>query len=217
MKTLLINILLIALFWGCSTVKMISSWKNLEFTEYKPHKVLVIGVTPNHDSRKVFEFQLVTELNNRGINALQSYVVFESLFQDTNHTEKDIESEVNKLIAYNYDSVLVSLVKGVDNNLSYGFESAKTHYHLKRFFLYYLLYQDRYFEQNDNRNYKVYSIETSIYNLKSNSDKSLIWHASFDLIDPNNSKKTIKLYNQKLIKALEKAKIIPKRSNQELL
>lgn len=217
MKTLLINIILITLFLGCSSVKMISSWKNLEFAEYKPHKVLVIGVTPNLDSRKAFEFQLVTELNNRGINALQSCVVFESLFQDSNHTEKDIESEVIKLVAYSYDTVLVSLVKGVVNNLSYGFESAKTDYHLKRFFLYYLLYQDRYFEQNHNRSYKIYSIETLVYNLKSNRDKSLIWHASFDLIDPNNSKKTIKLYNQKLIKALEKAKIIPKRSNHQLL
>ncbi|TWO32890.1 hypothetical protein E1J38_008500 [Seonamhaeicola sediminis] len=212
MKTLLINIILIVLFMSCSSVKMIDSWKNPDFTKYEPKKILVIGVTPNHEARKAFEFQIITELNIRKINALQSSVVFESSFQDSRQTEKDIELEVNKLISNGYDSILISLVKGVDNNLSYGIESAKTDYHLRRFALYYLFYQDKYFEQNHYTSYKVFNIETSLYNLKAYNDKSLIWNASFDLIDPNNSKKTINIYTKKIIKALEQAKIIPKKT-----
>lgn len=209
MKKLLINITLTIFFLGCSSTKIIYSWKNPEFTNFEPEKILVVGVTPDYEARKIFELQIIRELNAREINALQSAVVFESSFQDSKQTEKDIEVQVDKLLSNGYDTVLVSLFKGVNNNSSYGSESSKTDYHLRRFVLYYLFYQDAYFKQDYYKSYKVFNIEASMYSLNKNADKSLMWQASFDMIDPNNTTKTINLYAQSLIKALEKEKIIP--------
>lgn len=221
MKKLLINtylnikrkrvLVLIFLITSCSSTKLIKSWKNPEYNLFKPKKILVIGVTPNHDARKAFEFKLITELNARKINALQSAVVFKSSFQDSKQTEKEIEAQVDRLLSKDYDTVLVSLVKGLDDNQAYGSKSSKTDYHLRRFMLYYFAYQDAYFKQDYYNRYKVFNIETSIYNLRKDSNKSLVWQASFDLIDPNNTTKTIDSYVKKLIKILEKENIIPRK------
>ena len=202
----------IFLITSCSSIKLISSWKNPEYgLLFKPKKILVVGVTPNYDARSAFEFQLINELNDRNITALQSAVVFETSFQDSQQTEQEIELQVDKLLSKEYDTILVSMVKGVDDNESYGSDSSKTDYHLRRFIFYYLAYQEAYFNQDYYSRYKVFNIETSIYNLKNETDKSLVWRGSFDLVDPNNNKKAMDLYIKKLIKTLEKEKIIPKK------
>lgn len=219
MKKLLINsnllvekgsmLMFVFLILGCSSTKLISSWKNPDYYAFNPKKILVIGVTPNYEARKYFEFQVITQLNTRKINALQSAVVFETAFQNAMQTEAEIEAEVDKLIANGYDTVMVSLVKGRDDNDSYSGDSPKTDYYLRRFSLYYLAYQESYFKQDYYNSYEVLNIEASIYNLKNNSDKSLVWRGTFDMVDINNTNEVIDSYVEKLIRTLEKDKIIP--------
>lgn len=207
----IITLVLILMALSCSSTKLVKSWKNPDYCTFNPKKILVIGVTPNYEARKAYEFQLTIELNARKINALQSAVVFEKSFQDSKQTEKDIEAEVEKLLLNGYDTALVSLVKGVDDKQSFVSDSPKTDYHLRKFIGYYLLYQETYFKQDYYSSYKVFNIETSIYNLKKGSDKSLVWRGSFDLIDPTNSAEAIDSHIKKLLKTLEKEKIIPKK------
>ncbi|WP_396602003.1 hypothetical protein [Algibacter sp. R77976] len=221
MKTLLNNInlsitggcILLSIFLSvsCSSTKLISSWKNPDCSIFKPKKILVVGVTPNYEARKAFEFQLITELNARKIKALQSAVIFEKSFQDTKQTEKEIEAQVDKLLSKGYDTVLVSLVKGVNSNQSYGSKSPKKDYHLRKFIGYYLVYQEAYFKQDYYNDYNVFNIEASIYSLNKDSDKYLVWVGSFDLVDPINSQKASDYYVKTLIKILEKENIIPKQ------
>ena len=206
-----IGLVLILLMLSCSSTKLIKSWKNPEYYIFNPKKILVVGVTPNYEARKAYEFQLITELNARKINALQSAVVFQKSFQDSKQTEKEIEAEVDKLLSSGYDTVLVSLVKGVYGNQSYASESSKTDYQLRKFIGYYLFYQDAYFNQDYYKTYKIFNIETSVYDLKKDADKSLVWRGAFDLIDPNNSKEAIDSYIKKLMKTLEKENLIPKK------
>ena len=133
---------------SCMSTKLIESWKNPDYQTFTPKNVLVIGVTPDFDARSAFEFKLKSELNARKIIALQRAVVFETSFTDSKQTEADIEKQLNLLRSKGYDAILVSVVKGVENNQSYASESSKTDYHLRRFSPYYLLYQDAYFNQN---------------------------------------------------------------------
>lgn len=204
--------ILFFLIISCSSTKLISSWKNPEYYFFYPKKILVIGVTSNFEARKTFEFQLTKELQARKINALQSAVVFESSFKDSKQTEKDIEAEVDKLLTKGYDVILISLVKEIDENESFASESSKTDYHLRRFILYYLAYQESYFNQDYYKKYKVFNIETSIYHLNPESNKSLVWQGYFDLVDPNSNSKAIDSYIKKLLKTLEKENIIPKKT-----
>lgn len=203
-------ILITLILTSCLSVRLTESWRNPEFSEFSPKNILVVGVTPDFEARAAFEFQLMNELNVRKINALQSTVVFETSFQDSKQTESEIKEQVDLLLSKGYDTILISLVKGVDNNQSYSSESPKTDYHFRRFIPYYLLYQDAYFKQDYYNKYKVFHIETSMYNLKNDLGKTLVWNATYDLVDLNDITKNINSYVKTIIKSLEKEKLISK-------
>ncbi|WP_339754404.1 hypothetical protein [uncultured Winogradskyella sp.] len=114
------NLFIVFMVFNCSSTKLTDSWRNPDYNTFKPKNILVIGVVQDLEARKVFEFQLKNELNKRRVNALQSTVVFEESFQDSQQTEIEIDAQVNKLLKAGYDSVLVSLVKGIGKNDSYS-------------------------------------------------------------------------------------------------
>ena len=204
-------ILITLILANCSSARLTESWRNPEYNTFSPKNILVIGVTSDFEARTAFEFKLINELNARNVNALQSAVVFETSFQDSKQTEAEIEKQVDILLSKGYDTILVSLVKGVDDNQSYSSNSPKTDYHLRRFVPYYLLYQEAYFKQNYYKNYKVFHIETSMYNLKKDLEKTLVWSGNYDLVDLNDVTKIINNYTKAVIKSLEKEKLIPRK------
>jgi hypothetical protein len=204
-------VLIMLLFSNCASTSLTKHWKNPDYPNFVPKNILVIGVTPDLEARKAFEFQLIRKLNARQVNALESSVVFEKSFQDSKKTETEIEAQLDKLMATGYDAILISLVKGVDKNVSYSGQSSKLDYRLRKFIGYYLAYQDAYFNQQYYDEYKVLTIETSLYSLKNDSDKSRIWYATYDLVDPKNIQKSINDYIKVVIKALEKENLILKK------
>lgn len=206
----LVPALLILLLFNCSSTSYTKRWKNPNYKNFVPKNILVIGVTPDIEARKAFEFRIIKELNARRVNALQSHVVFEKSFQDSRKTKSEIESQLDKLIAAGYDAILISVVKGVENNVSYSGKSSKLDYQLRKFIGYYLAYQDAYFNQNYYHRYNVYTIETSLYSLKNDSNKSRIWSSTYDLVDPSNILKSTNRYAKVVIKSLEKEGFISK-------
>ncbi len=195
---------------SCSSVRLTANWRNPEYDTFNPKNILVIGVTPDFEARKAFEFQLMKALNARKISALQSTVVFETSFHDSKQTEAEMEKQVKLLLSKGYDTILVSLVKGIEDNQSYSSESPKTDYHLRRFIPYYLLYQEAYFKQDYYNKYKIFYIETLMYNFKNDLKKTLVWSATYDLVDLDDITKNINNYVKAVIKSLEKEKLISK-------
>ena len=162
----LIHFMAVSLFISCSPAVLQGSWKSDEYTDYRPKNILIVGVTQNTAARMKYEEQLKTEFNRRGINASQSALIFEDSFKNAKQTEEDIENQVNKLSDKGYETLLISAVKGVDEKVSYTGDIPRTYYGVWRFGRRYYLYQDIYFEPGYYTNYKIYHIETSIYNIK---------------------------------------------------
>ncbi len=210
MKTFTL-VAIVVLTVSCSSIKRSESWKNPAFTEFNPKNVLVVGVTPDFEARSNFEFLLVRELNARNINAIQSTVVFEKLFQDATKTEAEIEAQINTLLTEGYETVLVSAVKGVRENESRSGASPRFDYSLQQFLGGYLASRDDYFNQDDYKKYQVFYVETSIYNLEKDNEKSLVWFGSYNIIDPADIAKMTDNYVKKIIKSMEKEKVIPKK------
>lgn len=204
------GILVIYFLTSCSSTRMIDSWKSSEYTNYQPKKVLIVGITDNLTARKIFEQNLKNKLSGRGIGIVESSVVFDEDFMNSKQTEEQIEKQVNRLVADGYDSVLISTVKGVDSETSYSGNKFLTGYYWHHFGRYYYLYQDVYFEPSYYNNYKVYHIEASLYNIKSNNEKSLVWVASYNIVDPININSTVNDYIRAIVKSLKKESLIPK-------
>jgi hypothetical protein len=196
---------------SCSSTRVVDSWTNKEYSNYKPKKVLIVGITDNLTARTIFEEQLKNELALRGIEAIESSNVFAATFTSSKQTEDDINREIEKISKDGIDAVLISAVKGVDEKESYSGDVYRTGYYWRRFGRYYYLYQDVYFDKGYYNNYKVYHIEASLYNLKENNDKSLVWVASYDIVDPKNINATVDDYVKAIIKSLENEQLIPKK------
>jgi hypothetical protein len=190
---------------------MVDSWRSDDYVYYKPKKILIVGITDNLTARKIFEQNLKNEFTERGINAVESFDVFKNTFLISKQSEVEIDQEVDKLVSEGYDAILISVVKGVDDKVAYSGDQLRTGYYWQRFGRYYYLYQDVYFEPGYYNNYKVYHIESSLYNIRIDNDKSLVWVASYNIVDPNNINSTVKEYVKSIIQALEQESLIPKK------
>jgi hypothetical protein len=196
------------LLTSCSTARITDSWVSKDYTNYEPKKVLIIGLTTNVTARRLFEEQLKSELGLRGIEAIESFEVFEPNFTNLKQSEEAIEKEVTKLSKDGYEAVLIAAVKGVDEKVTYSGDTYGRDYYWRRFGRYYYLTQDIYQVQGYYSKYKVYHVESSLFDLKQNNDKSLVWVASYDIIDPQTITKTVTNYVDAIIKSLEKEHLI---------
>lgn len=201
----------LAMLSSCSSARMIDVWVNKEHTNPQFKKVLIVGLTDNLVARKMFEEQLKAEFITRGIEAEESYNIFENKFTSSSQTEADIEKEVNRISNKGFDVILVSAVKGIDEKISYSGDNYRKDYYWRQFGRYYYLYQDIYFVEGYYTKYKVYHVEASLYNLKEDNDKSLIWVASYDIVDPKKIGSTVANYVNAIMKSLEKEGIITKK------
>jgi hypothetical protein len=207
----IIVLLSIFLSLGCSSVKLIDSWKNPETPIFKPQKLLVVGVTQNLTSRKIFEENLKREFLDRNINAIESSVVFESTFTDSKKSEEEIDKMVSELSEKGFDAVIITAVKGVEERSSYDPGYYTIGYHWRRFGKYYYRFQDIYYNPGYYNEYKVYDVETSIYNLNKDENKSLVWVGAFQIVNPKTITKTVQEYVGAIINQLENRGIIPQR------
>lgn len=202
-------IFFVLILFSCSSTRITESWRNPEYINYQPEKVLLLGVTSNLTARKIYEEKLKEVFTIRGMQAVESYNVFKPSFTSLKHTETEIEKEVDTLSKLGFDAILIATVKGVDEKVVEDFEYIKYPPYSKPFGHYYYLNQGIYYNNRVYENYKVYHIEISLFNLKNENKKSLIWVASYDIVDPQKINTTIKDCVKALEESLEEEGFIP--------
>ncbi|SNR72104.1 hypothetical protein SAMN06265371_1106 [Lutibacter agarilyticus] len=194
---------------SCSSTRINESWRNPEYVNYQPSKVLILGITPNLTARKIYEEKLKLAFIHKGVMANEGTTIFKRSFTNLKQTEEDIEEQIDTLLEKGYDAILISAVKGYENRITYRGELLRNDIRFNRFGPYYYLHQDVYFDDEIYQEYKVYHIEISLYDLKSKTEKSLVWVASYDIIDPKKIKATIKDCVDAIVSSLEEEGILP--------
>ncbi len=194
---------------SCSSARINESWRNPEYVNYQPSKVLILGITPNLTARKIYEEKLKLAFVQKGIVANEGTTILKRSFTNLKQTEEDIEEQIDTLLKRGYDAILLSAVKGYENRITYRGELLRNDIRFNRFGPYYYLHQNVYFDDEIYQEYKVYHIEISLYDLTSNTEKSLVWVASYDVIDPKKIKATIKDCVNAIVSSLEEEGILP--------
>lgn len=203
---LFIGILLLS---ACSSTRFVDSWKNQEITSFEPKKMLVIGMTDNLTARKIFEEKLKNAFVLRNIYAVESTGIIDGTFTTSKKSEEEIDEMIKKLAKQGFDTVVITSVKGVDERVDYHTEYYPSiGYRWSRFGRYYYWYQDIYYAPQYYNSYKVYNVETVIYNINEDDTKSLVWVGALKLVDPQTITSTINDYVDKIIKQLEREKLI---------
>lgn len=201
-------IIALLILTSCSSTKFVESWRNKEVTSFEPSKILVVGMTNKLTARKIFEEELTREFSLRGINAIESTTIFNETFTDSKKSEEEIDVMIKKVSDDGFDAILITALKGVDEKRNYGSGYYGIGYRWTRFGRYYHRYQDIYYNPFYYDTYKVYHVETSIYNIKENEDKSLVWVGSLNIVDPQTITSTVKGYVANIIQQLEREKLI---------
>jgi len=209
MKKILFFFFFILLF-GCSSTRLVNSWKNPDTPNFKTDKILVVGIAQNINARSLFEEKLRSQLFLRDINAIKSLKIFEPDFTLSQKSEKDIKEEVKMIKDQGFDAVLVTAVKGVENKKVSDKDYRDVNYRFNSFKDYYFMHQDVYYQPGYYEEYKVYHVESSLYSITSDAERTLVWTGSIDIIDPSKVHNTVIDFVDRIIKSLEKEQLIKK-------
>ena len=196
---------------ACSSTRLVDSWKNKEIAVFRPQKLLVIGMTENLTARKIFEEKLKEQFINRGINAYESSMALDQSFTASKRSEEEIEMMKEELLQQGFDAIVITAVVGIDDKTI----RRSGHYTFGynwwyRFGPYFYRFQDIYYTPDYYEDYKVFHIETSIYNISSDEDESLVWVGTFNIVDPVNITSTVNDYVARIIGQLERENLIEK-------
>ncbi len=206
MKTLILFGLVLFSF-SCSTSDLVDNWKNPEIDTYHAGKVLIVGMTSNHEARKLFEDQLKSEYLARNIDAVTSY----QYFKNSRKSEDELLVLEKKLLADGFDTILFSKIVGSETkerlsrsyrNVDNTFRKFRDDYYINQE----IYYNPAYYEQ-----YPVFHAEASLYCICETKERELIWKGFIDITDPSNIKETVDDYVKLMVFILEENELLIKK------
>src|SRR5690554_1718984 len=196
-------IILFIIISGCSSSKVVEQYVNPETTDFKPQKILVIGLTPDGGLQRQFEYSMVKALEDQNVNAVKSVDLYGEPFEISQDIENNWENFQSDLLKSGFDSVLLSKITGQETrvtiaqsyrNLVRTFETFDTYYKENRTIS----------ESGQLEDYPVLNTESSLYCLCPDRENDLIWRGNIDIVNAPDSQKTIRDYVNTLVRALRK-------------
>ncbi|MCE2611564.1 hypothetical protein LVD13_01175 [Flavobacteriaceae bacterium D16] len=193
---------------GCSSVQIVSNWKNPDIVIFDAYKVLVVGMTPNEEGRELFETKLVREFKRSGVEAMRSIDLFDVAFTNTPRTEAELDAVEEQLLAKDFDAILFTKILGSENRQSFRQRMSETDRYYERFRDDYLSHQDIYYNKDYYEEFPVYHAETSLYCICVGKERSLIWRSAIDVTDPQNIRRTVDDYVELVVVAMTEQDLI---------
>lgn len=195
-------------FYGCSSSKMVNQWKNPDITTFEVNKILVVGMTSDEDSRRLFEHRLTDQFEEEGIIAVKSIDFFEKSFTSSVKSTEELDAIENLLIEKGFDAVLFSKVTGSETKMTLLSSMQNLSNNIDDFRGYFYENQNIYFEKHLPESYRVYHTESLLYCLCPEKTRELLWKGSIDIIDPRKAKKSVSDYVKTLLKELRSQKVL---------
>ena len=187
---------------ACSTTEVKSVWRDQSYSGH-PRKIMVIGVSKNPVSRRIFEDEFVHQLEARGMSAMASYTVLPDAKQN------DQAAIAEKLVSYGADTVLITRLvskKTVQVYIPGTVYFPPSYYDRWRDYYgygYQTIYTPGYTAENE---YAL--IETNMYDAA--SDK-LVWSASSETEMRGSDQKLIKSYIGMLVRTMAEQNLLGKK------
>jgi hypothetical protein len=203
-----ITLFLFLILLGCSSSKFVNQWKNPDFPDYKANKVLVIGITPDRDSRKMYEQTLVSSFAKNGVHAAKSIDFFEKSFSEAKKTQEQLNEIESQLMEAGFDTILFSVVTGSENKVTTVQPFNDINKSVGDFMDYYYDNQFVFYKEYNRDSYKVYHTESALYCVCPGKDRELIWKGTIDIVDPLKIERSIADYVKVLTKELKEQKLL---------
>ena len=177
---------------SCTSTRMTEAWVDGSYTGGALESVLVVGLSDNVRRRGLFEEELTSRFNSRGVSATASITVA------PDKEDLDKESIKAKVRELGIKSVIVTRVLGVDKERYYvsGQPYTPPYSHNRGFSGYYdraygAAYSPGYWAE-----YEIVSLETNLYDV---ATEKLIWSAASETMDPQAIEKVVQVLSQQII------------------
>ena len=206
-RMLVIGVVLAALTAGnCKSTKLLTSWKNPNYTGQRFHKVLVVGMSNNPATRADFEDALSQKIGRDRMEAVPGNSIL--LRPDTSKIDLDyLKAQIRE---HQIDAVVVSRLVRVDKNVTYipgqSYVIPYGYYH--SFYGYYGAVYQQVYTPDYLREDTTVRIETNLY-ATTPPDGELIWTGTSDTFNPKAAHKVIEALVKLVAKELEKEAILP--------
>lgn len=215
----LFSILTFILFFsGCSSSKVLSSWKADNADAAKGNNYIVIARTANTQARIAFENEIVKQLSEKGMKATASYTKFPKINPDEKVSDDKINEITNTLKSEGFNGVVLTVIKQIENVSETTQDGG--YYQGGNYYGYYPRYYGGFGGYYGNRmsyssmgNYvpettttrtsKNYVLETVIYNLDESDDKQLVAVVTSKIEDPESASEAASDYVKGIAKSFE--------------
>ncbi|MBI1344238.1 MAG: hypothetical protein GC171_15045 [Terrimonas sp.] len=204
-KSLIVFLLLIVT--GCSTTRIVSSWKNPVATTPSFNKILVVGLMSetNRVLREKMENHLVADLRSRGYDASCSCEEFgPKIFEHLSENEA-----IDKIRNSGYDAVLTIVL--LDKTKERYYQPGRVYYspyvvYQHRFWGYYTTIYDRVYTPGYYQTNTKYFWESNLYEL--NNNKELLYSVQTESFDPASASSMADEYGKLIVGDLVKNDIL---------
>nr|WP_299174990.1 hypothetical protein [uncultured Allomuricauda sp.] len=207
MKTKLI-ILCVLILSGCSSTKLVSTWKNPDIVLFDAYKVLVVGMAQDENVRVEFETRLKERLNNKGIEAMRSVDLFDVQFTSSKKSEEELSAVEEQLLDKGFDAILFTKVVGTENKRTFRERMRNLNSMYTNFSYDYLDHQDIYYDSGYYETFNIYQTETSLYCICVDKERELIWRGNIDVSEPVNMDKTIDAYIKLIAEKMQEQEVL---------
>ncbi|WP_271764782.1 hypothetical protein [Aquimarina algiphila] len=204
--------IVLILFSSCSSVKITDSWKNLEVPDIKNKKVMVVSKTDDQTARVRFENDLVENLNKKGYQSVESYVIFPKSSPTKELSESETLEIKETLKNKDIDVVIVTVLKHceeytkmISNNNSFLYPSYYGLGYYRGFYGYYgTIYMDSEPVTVITENAKKYILETVVYDLTQPKEKQLLSVITTEIDNPKTLGVVSIDFSKKVVKELNR-------------
>lgn len=189
---------------GKST-RLVTSWKNPEYSGSRFHKILVLGMSEKAGVRADFEDALSKLVTRDGIEAIPG----NTILLRPEDTTLDINYLKTQIREFKIDAVIVSRLVKVETNVTYvpGQMYTLPCPYYRSFYGYYgavypVVYSPDYLRED-----KTVRVETNVYDTRT-PDGTIVWTGTSDTFNPRSVDKAIDGVSKLIVKELQKEAVL---------
>ncbi len=193
---------------GCSSTRLVGTWKNPDTVIFDAYQVLVVGMTQEDATRVEFETKFAEALKSQGVDAVRSIDLFDVEFTSAERSEQELAEVEEQLLDKGFDAILFTKLVGTENRRTFKEHLNDVDKLFMRFSTDYLEHQNIYYDPEYYDTFNIYHAETSLYCICIGKEIELIWRGEVHVTEPHNINKAIDSYIKLVTKSMGEVDVI---------
>lgn len=198
----------IILLTGCSSPKMLYTYKSPDRVMLHANKVLIVGMMPNQKMQAQFEDRLKEVLALDSVTTFPSRDLFDVEFTTGVYSEEELDKYEQQLLDKDFDAILFTKIIGSESKQTLAGHLESIDELVYSFRDDYQKHQSFFVSGRQQQSYTLYQVETALYCICIGKERELAWRGVSHLQDPFTKKKTREKYIQVLVEELRKEQLL---------